>query len=240
MPQDLEKLQIPPRDESRWQKAQQQLLSGRRSQALPNYRDLARRFPGVVQLWFELGIAAANDLDFALANQAFQHAEQLAPKDASLLVLLGQQYHRLRRADQARGCFERAVAAEPDSVHARLSLAAWFERERRLDDAWECVEACLAKHPRDAQARCVEALLLHRKGQNTEAETRLRDLLRAGSQDRNVKFSTRHLLAALLGELRQYAEAIRWFDPAKADASQTTDTAPPAKDHHHAHDRPPG
>src|SRR5258705_12175214 len=192
MPADLSKLQRSPRDTNRWQKAQQQLLSGRQTLALPSYRDLARRFPGVVPLWFELGIAAANDLDFALADQAFHRAEQLAPTDASLLVLLGQQYHRLRQADRARGCFERAVAADPDSVHARLSLAAWFERERRLDDAWECVEACLAKHPQDAQVRCVQAQLLHRKGQNTEAETRLRDLLRARAQGRNVKFSTRH------------------------------------------------
>jgi Flp pilus assembly protein TadD len=234
MPPDLAKLQSSPRDAERWQKAQQQLLSGRQSQALPNYRDLARRFPGVVQLWFELGIAAANDLDFALANQAFQHAEQLAPTDASLLVLLGQQYHRLRRADQARGCFERAVAAEPDSVHARLSLVAWFERERRLDDAWQCVEACLVKHPRDAQARCVEALLLHRKGQNTEAETRLRDLIRAGSQDRNVRFSTRHLLAVVLDELGQYSEAIHWLHEAKAEVRQTTNTARLEKDYDQA------
>src|ERR1041385_4274709 len=149
MPPDLIKLQRSPRDSNRWQKAQQQLLSGRQNQALPSYRDLARRFPGVVQLWFELGIAAANDLDFALADQAFRRAEQLAPTDVSLLVLLGQQYHRMRRLEKARACFERAVAADPGSVHAQLSLASWFERERRLDDAWKSVTACLAKHPRD-------------------------------------------------------------------------------------------
>src|SRR6478752_2120106 len=138
MPPDLIKLQRSPRDANRWQKAQQQLLNGRQNQALPSYRDLARRFPGVVQLWFELGIAAANDLDFTLADQALDRAELLAPNDVSLLVLMGQQYHRLRRPEKARGCFERAVAADSDSIHARLSLASWFERERRLDDAWDC------------------------------------------------------------------------------------------------------
>jgi tetratricopeptide (TPR) repeat protein len=223
MPPDLAKLQSSPRDAGRWQKAQQQLLNGRQSQALPSYRDLARRFPGVVQLWFELGIAATNDLDFALADQAFQRAEQLAPGDASLLVLLGQQYHRLRRAERARGCFERAVVAEPDSIHARLSLAAWFERERRLDEACECVEIALTKRPRDTQARCLHALLLHRRGCNTAAETRLRDLIREDPQDANVKISTRHLLAVINDEFGNYTEALRWLLEAKAEARKTAD-----------------
>src|SRR5258708_18446115 len=134
---DLPRLQRHPREVARWQKAQQQLLGDRHSHALATYRDLVQRYPGVAQLWFELGIAAAGELDFERAEQAFRRAEDLAPKDASLLVLLGQQYHRLRRLDKARACFQAAVAADPASLNARLSLAAWFERERRLDDAWE-------------------------------------------------------------------------------------------------------
>src|SRR5256884_5614683 len=180
MPTDLAKLQRLPREVGRWQKAQQQLLSGRHDTVLASYRELLKRFPGVVQLWFELGIAAAGQLDFTLAEQAFRRAEQLAPNDVSLLVLLGQQYHRFRQLERARACFERAVAVEPNSVHARLTLAAWFERERRLDDAWECVEACIAQHPRHVQALCVRALLLQRKGRNSEAEAILRDLIRHG------------------------------------------------------------
>jgi Flp pilus assembly protein TadD len=225
MPTDLIKLQRSPRDSNRWQKAQQQLLSGRQNQALPSYRDLARRFPGVVQLWFELGIAAANDLDFALADEAFRRAEQLAPTDASLLVLLGQQYHRLRRLEKARGCFERAVAADPDSIHARLSLAAWLERERRLDDATECVQECLTKHPRDPHAQSVHALLLHRARRNPEAESVLRNLIAGGSGDANVIISARHLLAVVLDELGQHDEAFKWLEQSKALARQTTNTA---------------
>src|SRR5678816_2772101 len=123
----LQKLQQSPRDFARWQKAQQQLVSGRHAVSLNAYRELVNRFPDVEQLWFELGIAATGDLDFKLAEHAFARAEQLAPADAALLVLIGQQYHRLRRPDRARSCFERAVQASPSSVHARLSLAAWYE-----------------------------------------------------------------------------------------------------------------
>ena len=71
--------------------------------------DLVRQFPGVAALWTELGMAAAGELDFAPARQAFQRAAELAAADPTLLVTIGQQYHRLRRLDEAAGCFRQAV-----------------------------------------------------------------------------------------------------------------------------------
>ncbi|PWU07945.1 MAG: hypothetical protein C5B50_30560 [Verrucomicrobia bacterium] len=212
---DLVKLQRVPRDVARWQKAQQQVLRNLPGAALANYRELVQRFPGISQLWFELGIAASGNLEFAAAETAFGRAEELSPADANMLVLLGQQYHRLRLLERARACFERAVAANPTSIHAQLSLAAWCERERRLDRAWECVEACVKLQPGNPQALCVRALLLHRKDQNTEAEALLRDLIRRDSADPNVRHSSRHLLALVLDELGQYSEAFRWLCEAK-------------------------
>ena len=196
---DLEKLQQSPRHAARWQKAQQALLNGRPDAALEIYRDLLKRFPGVAGLWFELGLAAAKQLDFDLADRAFQRTSELAPKDVSMLILLGQQYHQLRRLDKARACFERAAAADASSIPAQLSLADWFERERRLDDAWACVESCVARHPQNPEVLCVKALLLHRQGRNTEAETLLRDLLKTGPQDLNVAYAIRHQLAVVSG-----------------------------------------
>lgn len=234
MSNDLAKLQRSPREVARWQQAQQLVLGERHAPALSNYRELVKRFPGVAQLWFELGIAAAGQLDFAAAQQAFERAETLAPKDVSLLVLLGQQYHRLRRLDRARACFERAVAADPGSVHARLSLAAWFERERQLDSAWECVEACLARQPQNPQVRCVQALLLQRQGRLPEAEAVLREVIQCATADANVKFSSRHLLGMVLDQSGQYAEAIRWLCEAKALARQLNNVARMEQDYDRA------
>lgn len=222
MPSDLAKLQRVPSEIGRWQRAQQKLLAGQYVPALTAYRALVQRFPGVAQLWFEMGMGAAGELEFDSANQAFHRAVELTPNDASLLVLLGQQYHRLRRLDQARAFFQRAVEADPASVNARLSLAEWYERERRLDEAWDCVEACVSRHPRDGQALYFRALLLHRKGRNAEAEAALRDLIKNNPQEPNAKFSSRHLLAVVLDELGQYGEAMRWLCEAKARVRQTT------------------
>jgi len=225
MSKDLEALKRSPHQLARWQKAQQDLLQGRSDRALAAYQDLAKKFPGLAELWFELGLAAARQLEFDLAVQAFEHTAGLAPRDVAMLVLLGQQYHQLRQLDRARACFERAVTADPDSVHARLSLADWYERERRLTDALDCVEACVARHPDNAQVMCVKAFLLHRRGQNAEAETLLRELIRGGSPDLNVKYSSRHQLAVVLDALGQYAEAMRWLNEAKSVLRQTANVA---------------
>jgi tetratricopeptide (TPR) repeat protein len=223
MENDLARLQRSPRDIARWRKAQEHLLCGRHAPALKLYRELAPRYSKVAELWFELGNAAAGELDFALANEAYDRVMQLSPGNASLLVMVGQQYQGLRQLDDARACFERAVAVDPASVDARISLAVWFEKERRLDDAWEAVTACLARHPGDDQARYFQAFLLHRKGRNGEAETALRDLIKDGPQYPYVKYAGRHLLGVVLDQMGRPAEAMRWLLEAKAQVRTLTD-----------------
>lgn len=224
-PDDLTKLRRSSQAENYWQNAQRQLLHGQYPAALASYRTLVQQFPGVAQLWAELGLSAAGELDFNLANQATLRAVELAAADANLLVSLGQQYHRLRRLEQAGACFERAVLAEPSSVHARLSLAAWFERDRRLDQAWEQVETTLKQQPKDPRALYYKAFLLQRKGNNAEAETALRDLLKAGSLKPDIECSAHYLLGIVLDALGQYGEAMVWLASAKSILRKMTDTA---------------
>jgi len=234
MSKDLEAAAGATRHLARWQKAQQLLMGGRSDQALGIYLDLTSRFPDTARLWYELGFAAGKQLDFDLADNACQRAAALASKNVSLLVLLGQQYHWLRRLDRARACFEQAVAAAPNSLHAQLSLADWYERERRLDDAWHCVEACLAREPQNAQVLCVKALLLQRRGQHGEAETLLRDLIQRGSSEANVNYSSRHQLAMVLDQVGQYPEALRWLGEAKAYLRRTANMAKMEQDYDRA------
>jgi tetratricopeptide (TPR) repeat protein len=151
---NLPQPQLSPRDVARWQKVQGQLLGRRFEAALPACRTLARRFPFVPELLSEPGNAASGDPDFAVTNQAYRRALYLAPGNSSLLSMIGEQYQGLRQLDDARNCFERAVAAIPDSVDARIRLAMWFEKERRQDEAWDQVEACLAGHPRHVIISC--------------------------------------------------------------------------------------
>ena len=81
---ELAKLQKAPREVARWQTAQQQLKGKRFASALAGYRDIVKRFPGVAQLWLELGIAAMGELEFDLADQAFRRAMEQSSKDAQM------------------------------------------------------------------------------------------------------------------------------------------------------------
>jgi tetratricopeptide (TPR) repeat protein len=234
MSNDLVKLQSLPREVVRWQQAQQQLMGKRFAAALVSYQDIVKKFPGVAQLWFELGMAAMGELEFDLADQAFRHTMELSAQDVQMLILLAQQYQRLRRLGQARRCFELAVAADPTSAHAQISLALWHEKDRQLDKAWECAEVCVAAHPQDGYASYVKALLLHRKEQNSEAETLLRDLIQHDSPDSQVRISSRYLLAEILDEAGQYAEALRQLLEAEKIVRLTANTAQLEQDYDRA------
>lgn len=221
---DFAKLQRQPREIARWQKAQQLLMAGRYAAALSSYHDLLKQYPGVAQLWFESAMAEGRDLNFDEAETALEHAATAGANDVSLLVLIGQEYFRLRRFDRARASFQRAVTADPDSVHSLLSMAAWWERERRLDDAVECVETCLSRLPQDPQALYYRAFLLHRQGQNDEAASVLSELNKHGNLDTNLKVSVNHLLGVVMDALGQYDEAWLMLGEAKALARKMTDT----------------
>ncbi len=237
MPDETQKLLQLPSQVRRWQKAQQKLLHGRPEEAVEDYRVLLKDFPGVPVLWFEWGLAAAKQLDFELADRAFQRASELASRDVSILILIGQQYHQLRRLDKAGACFESAVAADEASIPAQLSLAEWFERDRRLDDAWGCIERCEARHPRNPEVLCFKAMLLHRKNRNSEAETLLRDLLKTPPQDANVDGAIRHQLAVVLDAEGQYVEAMQRLLESKASLRRTADIAAMERDYDRADER---
>jgi hypothetical protein len=89
----------------------------------------------------------------------------------------------------------------------------------------ECVEACLARFPKDDQARYFHAFLLHRRKENEAAERELRSLIDNGPRYPFVKYAARHLLGAVLDQLGQYDEAMRWLIEAKAEVRTITDTA---------------
>ena len=122
-PDDLAKLRRSPNALSSWQGAMQDLKNGRHAPALAAYRSLVQQFPGIPQLWGELGLAASGGLEFAQAEQAFQRVVELAPSDPVLLVFIGWQFYHLRRLDQAFDCMKRAVAADPSSAAARSARA---------------------------------------------------------------------------------------------------------------------
>lgn len=206
-------------------------MGGHYASALSAYHDLLKRFPRVAQLWFECAMAEGRELNFDQADAALERAAEIAARDVSMLVLIGQEYFRLRRFDRARESFQKAVEADGHSVHALLSLASWWERERRLTDAWECVETCFARHPKDPQVLYYRAFLLHRQGRNHEATLILQELARHENFDLNLKISVYHLLGTVLDAMGQYEDAMHMLDRAKGYAQKITNTGALLRDY---------
>lgn len=222
---DWDKLQRSPNAMASWNNARQYLRTKRHGPALAAYQKLVEQFPGVARLWGELGMAAAGDLEFAEAETAFQRATELITTDSDLLLTIGMQYYRMRRLEQANACHERAVAMDPSSVNARLTLVSWYERIRRLDDAWQTVQACLAQHPGNVRALYFKAFLLHRQGNNEEAEAALRDLLKNHAVPPDVQANTCHLLAVVLDALGKYDEVFQHLGKSKSLRRQLANAA---------------
>lgn len=206
-------------------------MGGHYASALSAYHDLLKRFPRMAQLWFECAMAEGRELNFDQADTALERASEIAARDVSMLVLIGQEYFRLRRFDRARASFQKAVEADGHSAHALLSLASWWERERRLTDAWECVETCFTRHPKDPQVLYYRAFLLHRQGRNHEATLVLQELARHENFDLNLKISVYHLLGTVLDAMGQYEDAIHMLDRAKGYAQKITNTAALLRDY---------
>ena len=221
----LANLKRQPRAVAAWQAAQQHLIHGRHVAALNAYLTLVAQFPDVAGLWTELGVAATGTLDFARARAALARAAKLAGSDADLLVTIGEQYHRLRRLDDAAGCFQQATLANRSSVHARLSLVAWQERSGQLAEARAGMTECLQDYSHDQRVKYFDAFLLHREGRSEQAEARLRDLLKTGPLDADVKISASHLLGTILDANGEYAEALRVMLETKALIRQRVDAA---------------
>src|SRR5580658_3990288 len=226
--EELAKMERSPQAVASWQYGQQCLRERRYAPARATFNKLAQQFPGVAKLWVGLGRAAAGELDFTLADRAFQRATELAPSDVGILIFISQQYcDVLRRMDRSLDCLQRAVAADPSSVAASCSLALRLERNRRLEEAIQCVEDGLARHPAEGMLLFVKAYLLHGKGLDGEAETIVRDLLKKDSWLRMDQLgSAHHLLGGVLDSLGQYAEALSSIATAKTMRYQQVDPAP--------------
>jgi Flp pilus assembly protein TadD len=97
--------------------------TGSLESALTLFRELVRRKPHVSEYWNNLGLAARQAADYALAEQALRRAVELAPSQAEVHYNLGLLYAHQQRWLTARETLLQAVGLAPDFVEARLQAA---------------------------------------------------------------------------------------------------------------------
>jgi Tfp pilus assembly protein PilF len=100
-----------------------QQSTGRIGEALGNFHRLTQRQPHVSAYWNNLGNAARQAGDEALAEQALRKATELAPEQADVHYNLGLLYAQQQRWLIARETLLQAVTLAPDFIEARLQAA---------------------------------------------------------------------------------------------------------------------
>ncbi|MGL4962734.1 MAG: YaiO family outer membrane beta-barrel protein [Inquilinus sp.] len=119
----------------------------------------------------------ANDFDRAV--QLLTEARTLAPKDADILLLLGQIQGFQQRYDLALDTLGQARALAPDYADVRLAIARIRSYQGRFDEAGAEVDAVLARDPGNAEALALKGRLALYRNRLDEAEGAYRAALDA-------------------------------------------------------------
>ena len=108
---------------------------------------LAER-PGDSEALFNLGNAARNRDDFAVAAHHYEAALESTPDHGGLLNNLGLMYEKLGRLEDAEPRFRRALELAPDGLQPLANLAQNLFQQRRYADAVEYFDRLTLRHPR--------------------------------------------------------------------------------------------
>ena len=111
----------------------------------------------------EEAIAARRDGNFAQAEGLLVRANDLAPENADILLLLGLTWANLDKLDQAIGVLEQARALAPGYADIRLALSRFYARKGDLQAAIVEADAAIAADPNYGEVRLVRAGLALRQ-----------------------------------------------------------------------------
>ena len=120
---------------------------------------------------FDEAIAARRDGKFVQAEALLVRANDLAPNNADILLLLGLTWANTGKLDQAIGVLEQARALAPGYADVRLALSRLYARKSELQAAIVEADAAISADPNYGEARLVRAgLALRQSDPVTAAE----------------------------------------------------------------------
>jgi tetratricopeptide (TPR) repeat protein len=114
--------------------------------------------PNSAIAWENLGLARYQQQRFALAAEAFEHAQRLAPRDAQIINNLGFAYLFGDRWDEAITSFKAALEINSNMTAPRRGLCSAYSLARRSNEA---VQMCLAAIADDANSAVPRYFLAH-------------------------------------------------------------------------------
>jgi len=201
-------MQLSQKQVDAWRKARDFARQGKRQEAAQAFHKVLLLAPDHPHLLYEAGRAAIAVSDIPAAAKRLQKAARLAGQDAKLLCSLGRALMHIRKADEARACFERSIQSDGSGIDAIHELVTSYERTGQKQKARECLDPYLQQFPNDPIARYLDAFLLQRSGHLAEAETILQQLVDGPPFKTRVYLSCFYLLADILDKTERYDEAM--------------------------------
>ena len=147
--------------------------SGRVPQGEKLVEDYLARHKKESDAWIVRGDYAAKVAGPAEAEKYYRSAAQLAPDNPMPLILLGDQYSRVRQWEAASKVYQQAIdlaSDKPAGATARRHLADVYMLSGKLNEAKAVIEAVLAKAPTDAAALVVAGRIASSQDRNDEAK----------------------------------------------------------------------
>ena len=117
-----------------------------------------------------------------------------------------------RTAAQAKGWFEKAIAADPEFILPHISLGNLYYKQQNLVEAKKQFELVLQKKPEQVIALGALGQILLQEGDLTGAEQKLTMAIKADE----AYLPSYYLLGLLKGRQGEQVQALQWFDRAEA------------------------
>jgi tetratricopeptide (TPR) repeat protein len=166
----------------------------------------ALKIPQKAQDEFKKAFDAQDDIESA--KRHLENAIRLAPNYEEALNNLGTIYSRQTQYTEAAALFERALAANPESIVSRLNLAATFSQQKQYEPALRENLRVLELDPNNALAHGQAGVALSHLTRFDEA---ISHLLRAKELDPKSEFHPGYILAGLYDDLGRNEAAINEF-----------------------------
>ncbi len=180
-------------------------LGGRHDEVVAKLEPLVARSPESDELYALLGHAYLQVGRYADAEQAFLKSLRTVPNDAKRLCHLGDALAAQNRVDEAKRCYESAIAANDAHVASLTRLGQYYFRLRQFSKAKAHMQRCLEVQPNVPRALSNLAYVHLQSGGAAKAVELFRRAL-----DENPLHHASHLgLWQALNATRQRTEAIQ-------------------------------
>lgn len=167
-------------------------------------------------LFLNLARAHGKRYDFPAAERCIEKAVQISKDRAQTLGEAGQVCLEFDNFDLAISCFQRASEKKGVSIGTLVNLVDIYIRDKRLDEAAELVARAAQMDRKDPRVLLEDAMLKRSRGNTSDAELLLRELLTVPAAGASVRIRALYELASILDGESKYDGAMTTLLEAKA------------------------